>query len=191
MSADSDPGVPGPAGRDPGALVQTSHGRPGDPEVALEARALADGDLVVDITAHGIRGLYAAELRLAFDPARLQVVDASEAPGVQIAPGAPWEADGTSFIKPNQVDNVAGTILFAASRMNPAPALEGDVVLASITFRLEGEPQGAYALSGVLLVDRWAREIGASWEGVDITPDRDLTGLTETIFLPYALKESP
>ncbi len=183
---------PAPAGQPAAPFEIQPHGLPGDTPVTLQARTLEEGEITVDITVSRVRDLYAAELRLSFDPARLQVVDASEAPGVQIEPGAPWNADGTSFIKPNQVDNDAGTILFAASRMNPAPALNGDAVLARVTFRtLDGPAEDAYALSSVLLLDRWAREIEVRWEGVDIEPVHDLTNLTKTIHLPYAANNEP
>jgi hypothetical protein len=165
----------------------TARGPESGPEIAVSVRSADDEIIVADITAHGVRGVYGAELRLEFDPTRLQVMDASETPGVQIDPGEAWTASGSSFIKPNEVDNATGSVLFAASRMNPSPALEGEVVLATVTFRVVGEDaDDAYALSGVLLVDRWARIIETRWEGVDIEPINRLPDLVATIYLPYA-----
>lgn len=78
--------------------------------------------------------MYAADVRLAFDPAVIEVVDAdSEKDGTQIEP-----LDG--FLSPDWVlrdtaDNANGTAWYAATQMNPSRPVTGTGDLARITFR--------------------------------------------------------
>jgi hypothetical protein len=99
-----------------------------------------------------------------------------------------WGADGEYFVARNSVDESDGLVLFAASRMNPAPPISGDLVLLSITFQvLDQDTTGAYGLTGVLLLDV-AGDVPARWEGVDIYPRPDLP---ERVYLPSLLAGVP
>ncbi len=139
--------------------------------LAVRVHQVDPNTAVVDVLAHDVRDLWAADVQLSFDPERIQLVDALEAPGVQIRPGDAWSQDGTSYVAMNGADNVTGSARFAVSRLNPAPALHGDVVIASATFRLlRGEVEDAVTIREALLVDRWANEIPVHWQGTEIFP---------------------
>lgn len=87
----------------------------------------------------------AAEAHLNFDPTKLQVVDASSDPGIQIAPGTALPS-----VAQNAVDNSLGRIDFAAAQgaalagLAAQPngraraAVTGAFTLATITFRAVG-----------------------------------------------------
>lgn len=94
----------------------------------------------VSIKISDVSNLYAGEFHLTFDPALVQVVDSDAGTeGVQIAPG--------SFLNPstpmpsnlNQVDNAAGTILYAVTLTSPDVPVSGSGTIATITFQCTGE----------------------------------------------------
>ncbi len=97
-----------------------------------------DVRIVVDA---GARQVDAAQFRLTFDPAKLQVVDADPATGgVQVVQAAVF---GQSLA--NAVDNALGTIDFAAGRSSAQPAATGAFTLA--TFRVVGIAEGSSPLT--------------------------------------------
>ncbi|MFQ5459448.1 MAG: hypothetical protein ACE5EL_01510, partial [Anaerolineae bacterium] len=146
------------------------HGTVGSP-LALESRTLDDGEIAVDVIVKDAPAVWGAEVALAFDPEIIQVVDAQERPGIQIEPGAPWNAGGTAWVAVNEADNTAGTIEFVASRLKPAAPLTGDLVLATIPVRsASGTADDALWLTDVVLADVKARLIDVVWTGLTITP---------------------
>jgi len=99
--------------------------------------------VTVHIVVADVQDLYGLDVRLAFDPAQVEVLDAdSEKEGVQIQPGAFLYPD---FMVRNQADNQAGTIWFAINQINPHEAVSGTGAVASITFR--GKAAGTSSLS--------------------------------------------
>ena len=68
----------------------------------------------------------------------------------------------------NQVDNDEGTIDFAATLLNPAKPLQGEVKVAS--FVVEGLEVGSsdIAFSEILLADRQANSMPVVSEGITI-----------------------
>jgi len=114
--------------------------RPNPVEVVVGANQTVTVTLFVE----DVADLYGADIRLAFDPAVLQVVDADPAAtGIQIAPMS-------SFLKPDFVVkrkacNAAnpadpdcpsgGVAWYAATQVNPSTPATGSGALAAITFR--------------------------------------------------------
>lgn len=102
--------------------------------VPTPATAQGCGTVYVDVWVNDVVDLYAADFRISFDPARLEVVDADPGtPGVQIQ-----LLNG--FLKPDfpvkrDADNTAGTIWYAVTQLNPTPPANGSGALARITFR--------------------------------------------------------
>lgn len=100
----------------------------------------------VEVQARGAQGLYGADVRLVFDPALLEVVDADpDKPGVQVEGGLPggWEAV-------NRADNEAGTVVYAATLLNPAPPVDGDVTLIRVAFRAKRARLAFVEVSAIL-----------------------------------------
>ena len=157
---------------------------------ALPPSAAAQASVLdIDVTVRGIARLYAAEIGLRFDPAQVTPVDAMPArPGLQLAAGSGW--GGGPFTLVNEVDAEAGTARFAATLLAPAPALTGDRVL--VTLRLSPrrlEPQDAWGLTDVLLVDRRGQVLEAVWEGVEIRPVIAWASLEPGAFLPWTASD--
>lgn len=130
-------------------------------QVILEPRApeVGSSPVAVDIVIENVARLYGVEVHLVFDPAVLQVQDADpNMPGEQIAPGSPFR-QGSSFVPLNRVDNKAGTIDFAVALLNPAPPLQGRVVVA--TFHVTAVKAGVAEVkfTQVLLASRDAELI--------------------------------
>ncbi|MGQ9517404.1 MAG: cohesin domain-containing protein, partial [Anaerolineae bacterium] len=80
--------------------------------------------------------LVAADIYLAFDPARLQVVDADPtAPGIQIARGTfPDPAQGFVI---NTANNSLGLITYSVTLLSPPPA-SGSGLFAAVVFQAVG-----------------------------------------------------
>jgi hypothetical protein len=170
------------------SLPRSMHGSTGGAKLGLVVRSLQDGTLAVDVTVHKVRGLYGADFKLAYDPAQLEVLDSTEKAGIQIEPGAVWQASGNGFIPVNRVDPLKGEVRFSATLMNPAEPLDGDVVLATAKVRPldSDDAKGAIALTAVNLAGKYPNgPIAVRWEGVDIYPLIDVSTLTRKLFLPW------
>ena len=108
----------------------------GGARVSLQEVEKTADTLVVDVMADNVTELYGAEFRLAYDPAVLSVQDFKpEQDGVQIQIGSLLPAD-KGFVVANQADEAAGTITFAMTLLNPAPAVNGGGPLARVTFNV-------------------------------------------------------
>jgi uncharacterized membrane protein len=82
---------------------------------------------------------YGIEFFMSYDPAVLQVVDADPAlPGVQIGLGEIFPSDQHT-IGVNEVNTVTGQISLGVARLSPLPPVNGDGVLAHITWEAVGE----------------------------------------------------
>jgi hypothetical protein len=133
-----------------------------------------DGVARVQIWLEGVSRLYAGDLRLSFDPATTQVLDADrELEGVQVRLGPDLRGPET-FVVHADADNARGTIHLAFTRLAPAPPLDGDVLLATV--ELEGSSE--LDLAGAELVDPSGRVLEWDAPGSDRLPFR--------IYLPVA-----
>lgn len=94
------------------------------------------GVVTASIVISDVAGLYGADVRLAFDPALVQVVDANGGQsGAQIAPGPLLTSQGPYQIFTNQVSNTAGTITYIVFQFTPTLPFSGTDILATIQFR--------------------------------------------------------
>ena len=116
----------------------------------------------ISIRVENAQELYGVELHLEFDPKIVQVRDTdASAKGVQIQNGE-WIADG--FVAENKADNKRGTIDYAITLLNPAPALNGEGVVASIQFEAVDDGTSPFAARKVILATRDAQEIESEWQ---------------------------
>jgi hypothetical protein len=89
--------------------------------------------VTVEVIAEGVSNLYGAEIHLRFDPALVQLQDSDpQADGMQLTPGSLLDPS-QGFVVANEIDNQAGTAVFAVTLVNPAPAVEGGGVVAQVT----------------------------------------------------------
>jgi hypothetical protein len=81
-----------------------------------------------------VADLYGADVRLSFDPAIVQVVDANPGKGgTQIE--MLDEFLSLDYILRDRADNVAGTIWYANTQVNPSPPVAGSGALARVTLQ--------------------------------------------------------
>lgn len=130
------------------------------------------GVTTVDIRIEDVANLYGADVRLSFDPAKLQVQDADPtASGIQIQAGTfPHPSQG--YIVQNTADNAAGTMTYAIALLAPAAPVSGNGVLAKITFQAVGEGTSSIAFTSATLSDAQANSIAATTEDgqIIVTP---------------------
>jgi hypothetical protein len=117
----------------------------------------------VNIVISDVNRLYAADVRLTFDPALLAVQDAnSSQSGVQIELG-PMLTSGGYYLQSNAANNLSGTIVLVITQLNPALPVTGTGVLARVTF-LSQQTAGASPIhfSSVGLADNLGGLISAT-----------------------------
>jgi hypothetical protein len=128
------------------------------------------GTVEVDIRINDVVNLYGADVKISFDPALLEVVDAdSVETGVQILPVS--ELLYPDWVIRNTVDNTLGTIWYAATQLNPRPPSSGSGAIATITFRAKAAGTSALTFTYSKL---------AALGGVEITPVTRTNGSVQT-----------
>jgi LysM repeat protein len=118
---------------------------------------------VVEIKINNVEDLFGVDIKVSYNPAILEVVDANPStPGTQIAPGdMPDVSGGQGLVQVNTVDTAGGTVSYAAVRLNPAPAQSGSGKIASITFKGKAAGTSPISLVSAILADQTARAISA------------------------------
>lgn len=117
-------------------------------------------ELEVDIMINDVTDLWAADVRLSFDPGVLEVVDQDAGKtGVQIADGPLLNPSWYGFQE--HADNTAGTIQYAVTQFNPDLPVSGSGVLATITFRAKSAGSSALTYTYTKLSDREGNELPA------------------------------
>jgi hypothetical protein len=125
-----------------------------------QTRSVTD-TIGVDIYVSDVADLFGADVRLAFDPAVLQVVDADPAtPGVQVTWGPLLTSGGpASYIEQfNEASNVGGTVKLVISKWKGLP-VSGSGVLAHINFTSTTPGLSNIRFTQAILSDNYANEI--------------------------------
>lgn len=116
----------------------------------------------VNIKVDTVTNLYAADVRITFDAAKLEVQDANPSlGGVQIEPG-PFLDPAQGFMIQNVADNSTGQIHYAFTLLSPAPAVSGTGVLARVTFRAKATGTAQVSFTSVTLSNDQAQPIVAT-----------------------------
>lgn len=132
------------AAQDPTAIVRS------DPAV-LE---LAPGEMAtLTVVLAGAQNVYGIDVRAAFDPQLVEVVDADPASeGVQLSPGTFPQPD---FPVRNEADNQAGTLRYVVTQVNPTEPVSGDGVIFTVQLRaLADSGEGAFTIGPIEMADR-------------------------------------
>ena len=118
------------------ASIRTAEARPNAATITLSpspATIVGCDTAQVQVVINDVVNLYGVDIRLAFDPAALEVVDANSGKaGIQVLSGGFLV---TPFILFDTADNTAGTIRFVATQLNPTPPANGTGALVNILFR--------------------------------------------------------
>lgn len=113
-----------------------------------------ESDVAVEVVE--VEGLYGFDVRLSFDPAVVEVVDADpDQAGVQVSLGRMLDS---GMAVRDSADNEAGTIHYAMTQINPSEAKSGTGNL--IVIRLRGKAAGATDLT-ITSLDLAARDATA------------------------------
>lgn len=101
-----------------------------------------------------VEDMYAVQLDLRFDPAKVQVVDAdSGRVGTQVALGPILSSSDWSVVQ-NIVDNSVGTITLVATCVNASISFTGTGTLATVTFLGVDTGSSTFEFREVILVNR-------------------------------------
>ena len=151
------------------------------------ALELAAGEIrTVEIRLENARDVYGIDVRGAFDPAIVEVVDADPAvAGAQMVPGAFPQPD---FIALNTTDNAAGTLRYVVTQVNPTTPATGTGIVFS--FQMRGRAGGAtdLAITLVEMSDRDGNLLAVTTGSATIT----VTGsATEPIGIPLPPTSAP
>jgi hypothetical protein len=132
--------------------------------------------ITVTVAVDGIENLYGADVRLSFDPALLQVVDADpNRPEVQVQHGDLLDTRQGLVLR-DTADNQEGSVHYALSLSRPALSVSGSGVLCSILFRAQGAGVASLDVVRATLVSgdvlRIPATISNAW--VAVLPDHAL-----------------
>ncbi len=107
---------------------------------------------VLSIVLADARDAYGIDVRAAFDPQLVEVVDADPgSEGVQMTPGSFLKPD---FVVRNTADNAAGTLRYAVTQVNPTQPANGAGVILTVQFRGKAPGETALTLGPVEVADR-------------------------------------
>ena len=145
----------------------TAAAAPGAAVVSLtadKASVAKDEQFKVTVVASNVKDLYAADVRLQFDPNKLEVVDSNPSvPGTQIEVGKLLDPSaGQGFVAQNAADNAAGRVSYAVTLLSPAKAVSGDGPLAVITFKAKEAQNPAVTFLNALLTKQDNATIAAT-----------------------------
>ncbi|MDH7488590.1 MAG: cohesin domain-containing protein, partial [Anaerolineae bacterium] len=114
----------------------------GNTRVALSPASALVGEgqtAAVEVRVENVQDLYGLDIRISFDPAVVEVVDADATQaGVQVRPGDLLSVD---FMIRNTADNAQGTIWYALTQLNPTEPVSGSGTAFIILFK--GKQRGA------------------------------------------------
>jgi hypothetical protein len=139
----------------------------------------------VEIYVEDVVDLYGADVRLSFDPAFVQVQDADPAAaGVQIEVLSDFL--NPDFVVRKTADNIAGTIWYAATQVNPSPPVSGSGALARVTFLPQMAGDITVPVTYQKLALRTGVQIPATSQDCRLTFEQ-----RPALFLPIVLRTSP
>ncbi len=154
-----------PSGGEAGDTTASSHaGRSDGQPDSVHSTSIATLRLItagdgksVEIRVNNVIELYAVDIKMKYDSARLQVADAdTRADGVQIQPGQVPRPD---FVAVNSADNRTGVVRYVVTQLGEAPALSGGGVVATVFWQDTPDPNATLALVSVTLVGDDAQPI--------------------------------
>ena len=131
----------------------------------------------VNVGIDNVAGLYGADVRVAFDPARLQIVETSVTPQTGLL-SPPW------MILFNLVDNQAGTVVYVLTMLNPQVPVSGSGALFSFHFRALAPGPATVTISEQILTSIDGEEIPATTTGAVYQVGQQ----ANRVFLPVVLR---
>lgn len=138
-------------------------------------------EIPVEVWIEDVTNLYGAEVRLAFDAARVAVIDANPSlPGVQVQPRS--DLLSPDLIIRNEANNEAGTVWYAVTQMNPSEPVSGTGVLFSFSLETLAGGSAVVTITEQILADPDANQIPADTTGAIYWIDAPIK-----VFLPLVV----
>lgn len=141
--------------------------------VAAQPNLTVNEQTTVEVMVEDAVAVYGTEIRLHFDPDRLEVVQLAHGNFLSADP------DNEAFVLQNAADNDIGTVDYALALLNPAPAVDGSGLLLQVTFKAKAEGPTLIEFENGLFGTQTGEEI------VPITEDIELSiagaGSPETV----------
>ena len=139
--------------------------------------------VTADVYIQDVVGLYGADVQLSFDASMVQVLDENpNVSGIQIQPLA-------SFLHPdfvilNAADNVAGTIRYAVTQLNPTSPATGSGSL--MRFRFQALQPGSFTIQFLRhdLADRNGQTIANTVASCPVT----ISVAAKLVYLPMIMR---
>jgi len=134
-------------------------------------------DLAIEVVS--VQGMYGFDVDLSFNPSAVEVVDADpDLTGVQVSMGTFMDS---GFMIINQADNVAGTLRFAMTQLNPSTAKSGTGNLVVMRFRgKQTNPTSEVMLNSVKIAQPDGTKIPTSPISGQIQVVQNVPGPTNT-----------
>jgi len=131
----------------------------------------------VEVRLDGISGLYGLDVRLEFDPALLEVLDADDGKdGVQVSPG---QIPSPDFVVRNEADNASGTLWYAVTQLNPRDPASGSGVVCTFSVRGLVDGSGEIRVVEAKLVDRSGADLPVETSGAQVTVSLEAAQVAE------------
>lgn len=135
--------------------------------VYLQPVSNENGVMTVDVITENVTDMYGAEFRLKYDPAMVAVRDVNaEQEGIQIEAGTLLPAD-QGFVVANDTQEAEGTVTFAMTLLNPAPAATGSGPLARVSFNILQDGASVIDVEHAKLVSRDLQTIPSRTEAFE------------------------
>lgn len=126
----------------PSGVTQAAPAIQSDTTITLTQPIHVQGCEIVEVMVqiNDVINLYGADVRVTFNPQVLEVVDqngnlATRVENAGFLVPHPPASSGHIFVVKNEVDNVNGSVRYAATLLNPAPAINGSGNLIRFRFR--------------------------------------------------------
>ena len=150
------------------ALLPTPILAAGEPRIQLSVDNLslqAGQDVVVKLLVEEAPPVYGAQTYLTFDPAMLEAVTLEHGNFFTAQPAQ------EAFVLQNLLDNEAGSVKYSLALLNPAPPVEGNGLLATITFRAKASGAATLSLADARFGTQTGEEIMALTNHLELTID--------------------
>ncbi len=119
----------------------------------------------LEVWVDDVEGLYALDMKLHFDPAKLQLADAdAEQEGIQIQPG---KSPAPDFVAGNSGDNQSGVIHYVVTQVAPRKGFNGSGLIATLLW--EGKvDESAVSFGDITLVRQDGQPINTGQDAVSM-----------------------
>lgn len=152
-----------------------------------EATIALGATLDVAVVVSDVTGLYGLDVRLAFDPTVLEVVDLDPSrDGIQMQAGEFLHPD---FVVKNEADNGDGSTWYAITQLNPREPASGSGTVVTVRFRAKA-PGATPLVPDVTLSDREGIDIYAGVTGGEYTVTAQQATPTQSSPTPAASSTS-